>query len=628
VRTAAGARDAALARLLNARELAQDLNRLREQIDADAAAIEQNALTLEQLQQAVDEANDTVESIEAELTACDAVIAGLRRREQAERRREALAQVTKRLEQASHIDARLREIRAALAALPEIAERDATELREAMADRDRARARLEGASVSLELTAHQDLDVDGESLASGATRSFRVADDRQIEIDGILTIGVKPGGGEIVRLRDAVRDAERACAALLARLGVDDVDAAEQVVRERRELHGELERRETELGETAPEGIDELARQAEELELSVAASSAEADDAADASESFDPAALEAAESHQQALHRSLQEARAGRDQKIEHLGDARELHAGLVMKLDAARAELARTEERRAGLPDDEALGSAAVTAERNYEEKIAARNEARRQFEAAGGDAVALDVERTANAVRSLSDARVRTSNERVALETRLSAFGDAGCHEAVQELEAELAAAERHLVRLRREAGAARRLYEVLSREYNASRERLTRPVMERIRPYLADLFPGAEVWLDEELGLVGLRTSRADEAFDQLSGGAREQLSLLVRIGLAEVLGTDQSWPLVLDDVLVNTDADRIRRMHRALYQAGRKMQILLFTCHGALFDGLGPDARFELPPIPRRVDAAAVAPLPAARAESMDLDEVVS
>ena len=144
----------------------------------------------------------------------------------------------------------------------------------------------------------------------------------------------------------------------------------------------------------------------------------------------------------------------------------------------------------------------------------------------------------------------------------------------------------------------GAAARLYEVLDTAAREARERLAQPVIERIRPYLADLFPGSEVWLGEDLDLAGLRGSDVKEPFDDLSGGAREQLSLLVRIGLAEVLGSSESWPLVLDDALVSTDPDRIRRVQRLLYQASRHMQILLFTCHGALFDELGPDRRVEL------------------------------
>ena len=39
--------------------------------------------------------------------------------------------------------------------------------------------------------------------------------------------------------------------------------------------------------------------------------------------------------------------------------------------------------------------------------------------------------------------------------------------------------------------------------------------------------------------------------EEDFDDLSGGAREQVSILVRLALAEVLGEDEPLPVVLDD-----------------------------------------------------------------------------
>lgn len=150
------------------------------------------------------------------------------------------------------------------------------------------------------------------------------------------------------------------------------------------------------------------------------------------------------------------------------------------------------------------------------------------------------------------------------------------------------------------------------MLLEEFEAARQRLAQPVIARIRPSLASLFPGAEVWLDDNLELKGLRSRDADQHFEALSGGAREQLSLLVRIGLAEVLGQGEPWPLVLDDVLVNTDAERIRLVQRLLYQASRRMQILLFTCHGPLFDGLGADRRIELPlpAAPGSVDKLAI------------------
>jgi len=76
-------------------------------------------------------------------------------------------------------------------------------------------------------------------------------------------------------------------------------------------------------------------------------------------------------------------------------------------------------------------------------------------------------------------------------------------------------------------------------------------------------------------------------------ELSGGAREQISLLTRIGIAEVLAGEGTLPLILDDALINTDPERIQRVHRALFRAAEKLQILLFSCHDILFDGLGAE-----------------------------------
>ena len=53
-----------------------------------------------------------------------------------------------------------------------------------------------------------------------------------------------------------------------------------------------------------------------------------------------------------------------------------------------------------------------------------------------------------------------------------------------------------------------------------------------------------------------------------------------------------------PLVLDDSLVNTDPERIRQVHRVLYRAADRLQVLVFSCHDVLFDGLGAEQVFRL------------------------------
>ena len=89
------------------------------------------------------------------------------------------------------------------------------------------------------------------------------------------------------------------------------------------------------------------------------------------------------------------------------------------------------------------------------------------------------------------------------------------------------------------------------------------------------------------------------------DLLSGGAREQLSVIVRLGLAEVLGDGERLPVVLDDALVNSDPARLARMLKVLYRAAKRLQVVVFTCHEVAFDGLGATRVFRLGGRPREV-----------------------
>jgi len=57
-------------------------------------------------------------------------------------------------------------------------------------------------------------------------------------------------------------------------------------------------------------------------------------------------------------------------------------------------------------------------------------------------------------------------------------------------------------------------------------------------------------------------------------------------------AEVLAADGTLPLVLDDALVNTDPERIRRIQRLLFRAADTLQSPV-SCHDVLFDGLGAE-----------------------------------
>ena len=68
------------------------------------------------------------------------------------------------------------------------------------------------------------------------------------------------------------------------------------------------------------------------------------------------------------------------------------------------------------------------------------------------------------------------------------------------------------------------------------------------------------------------------------DELSRGTAEQLYLALRFGLIEEFARHaEPLPVVMDDILVNFDADRAARAAAAIRDLADRHQVLYFTCH---------------------------------------------
>ena len=116
---------------------------------------------------------------------------------------------------------------------------------------------------------------------------------------------------------------------------------------------------------------------------------------------------------------------------------------------------------------------------------------------------------------------------------------------------------------------------------------------PVVNRLRPYLQYLFPGADITIDENLEITGVLRERGyEEPFHHLSMGTQEQIAVLVRLAFAEML-VEQGQPatVVLDDALVFSDDHRMNNMFDILNISARNIQVLIFTCREQLFEGIG-------------------------------------
>ena len=123
--------------------------------------------------------------------------------------------------------------------------------------------------------------------------------------------------------------------------------------------------------------------------------------------------------------------------------------------------------------------------------------------------------------------------------------------------------------------------------------AKEQFLSPVLNRVRPYLQLLFPGADIRIDENLHIAGVvRDAGYEEAFDHLSMGTQEQIAVLVRLAFAEMLVEQgHAATVVLDDALVFSDDRRMGRIFDILNMAARNVQVIVFTCREQLFEGLG-------------------------------------
>lgn len=76
----------------------------------------------------------------------------------------------------------------------------------------------------------------------------------------------------------------------------------------------------------------------------------------------------------------------------------------------------------------------------------------------------------------------------------------------------------------------------------------------------------------------------------ALSNLSGGEQEQLFLIARLALADVMAKDERQLVVLDDVLNATDSGRLARILSLLEEVAERLQMIILTCHPERYRGL--------------------------------------
>lgn len=437
----------------------------------------------------------------------------------------------------------------------------------------------------------------------------RITATAQIQIEGVGSIGVRPGDSDVADLARQVEEARAAAERALAKLGVASVEEARSRQDRFKQSQADAKAAEAMLGLTAPQGVDKLrsALAAATQTRAETANQLQALPAAPGGQSVD-----------------VTEARAANAAAIERLEQASDAHLAAAKMLataqageQAAAAEVGKLREavdeaQSSGVEDDTQALLAKALADQEAAKAQAA--ELAKRIEQSQPDVLRQDVQRLQSSMEQSLATHNQRGNSIAALEARLEVAGANGIEEQREELRVREQALSRRLAELQLRAKALSLLVERLETKRQALTAKLQAPLQARLDHYMRLLFPGARLGLQEDLTPAVLERGVGTDAVDfgQLSHGAREQIALISRLAYADLLKEAGKPTLILlDDALVNTDSQRLDLMQRVLYDAAQRHQMLLFTCHPERWAGLGVPAR-EVAGFVRRDGAANLEP----------------
>lgn len=491
------------------------------------------------------------------------------------------------------------------------------EIRQAVAEGDTA-SRLRDAAaarVKVDGPVGASYSRDGEEQTvpdepgSHDPSAFLVTRPRTLGI-GEFTVTVSPAR-DLSNADEEVARAEEALRRTLDRAGVDRLDEAETLAATRQELQESLAVLCVEFS-TATGGVsaEELDRLSEDADRAVSAASDAVDTARHRREAEDPDGdvelpdnedevsdmADAAEHEAETLRDELDTlARAGAGVLLETRKADHDRAVARVESLSAA-LETARTEA------SDEELQSAATTAREDLDAAEAAHAALIEELggapDAAGASgASALPDLETLQGLADGAEAgvtRLRERSDRISLDISAAngALGEhSGVAERLESATTQLQRAERDCDRVTRQAEAADALYRAVTDARDDARRRYEAPYRASVEKLSRTLYGRAvDIEFDENLGISRRVLDATALDASQLSGGAREQLAVISRLAVADIVGGGEGVPVVIDDALGFSDTARISRMNLVLSTLGKSHQIIVLTCDPARFDSV--------------------------------------
>jgi hypothetical protein len=415
-----------------------------------------------------------------------------------------------------------------------------------------------------------------------------VSDKTTVSIPGTLDIEVT-AGSSIEGLARKVDDARQALDAACAAAAVAGPDEARKAYDERQEALRDVENKvRVEKENLRDITFESLEQRLHSLQQSVPNYLVRRVQAPAICSDFD-----AAKKEWEKAEANLQTASGELEKKRKVLESARSFFEGVNIKHKEAAAKLEQLEkdlkqtqenlDKARKKESDETLEENLTAANRAVLSEETAYLSAADSLKAYNPEQVNALAESTKGSLKTIKNSHDSKDRGLVEIQTRLKIMGEEGLHEKLNAAKSQLEQLDFKSRATDLRAKAAKCLFDVMSEERDKASRAYVAPLKDKIERLGRLVFdPSFQVAIDDDLKITSRTVSNVTVPFDSLSGGTREQLSLMYRLSCSMIVAKDGGTPVILDDALGYTDQERLKLMGAVLAVAAKECQIVIFTC----------------------------------------------
>ncbi|HUF61031.1 MAG TPA: AAA family ATPase [Verrucomicrobiales bacterium] len=491
--------------------------------------------------------------------------------------------------------------------------RQLAEIRKLHSEIALARAALDASRIRLRVSPRQDAVIrhPGEALprhlSSGETTEFTGSPSVEIEIDGFGTVRASGPEGESPRHEAALASATGRLVELTQCFPSPDPEPLQRILDEATGLERRIHESEERLGELLE------CKEASQWDAGLAALNASLQQrlARFPEWASQPPSVPTLQTAHDELRRQADHAVQAADAALERARNAFAAAGQRCVTVEATLGESRRSlETARRRLVQWTQDGKSDLERQNDLNGALMSWNGARtltrqaqKQLEAIPADpAKALAI--LERQLEALHDAEARARDEENTAIGRLHTHTAEGSYSKLAACEERIAALEDRIARESLQMEAVRLLHDTVAELKAAAVAAVAAPV-ERAASRMIARIAGPK------LGTIALTEGFVPGAFqpiasdrqvdlDNLSGGEQEQLFLVSRLALGEVLAQNERQLVVLDDVLNATDTGRLARVLDLLEDAAEHLQIVILTCHPERYRALNGAEFLELKP----------------------------